>query len=48
MLKKAIDYIHHLQMKNDQLLEHNKLLQKQINCKCHCSLAISGIYSSFS
>ena len=35
MLKKAIDYIHHLQMKNERLLEHNKLLQKQISCKFH-------------
>ena len=33
MLKKAIDYIRHLQMKNEQLGEHNKLLQKQIACK---------------
>lgn len=35
MLKKAIDYIRHLQMKNEQLIEHNKLLQKQISCKSH-------------
>ncbi|XP_065886356.1 sterol regulatory element-binding protein 1-like isoform X2 [Dysidea avara] len=35
VLKKAIDYIRHLQMKNVQLFEHNKLLQKQINFLHH-------------
>lgn len=35
VLKKAIEYIHHLQMKNEQLIEHNKMLQKQVNYLNH-------------
>ena len=42
VLKKAIEYIHHLQMKNEQLIEHNKMLQKQVTCKFlpYCSFVL--------